>query len=99
MRLSRLLFVVAVLLTSGLMAASEVPEILTLTDNVSNDYELGWQRPTGCSSQQMVRDATAQSGCLVAPSLQSDFQVSLSSTSRYQQTSPPLLSMLGVQRK
>ena len=99
MRLSRSILVVAVLLTSGLMAASEVPEILTLTDNVSNDYELGWQRPAGPSSQLIVRDATAPSRWLVAPSLQPDLPVSLSSTTLHNQTSSPLLSMLGVQRK
>ena len=99
MRLSRSILVVAVLLTSGLMAASEVPEILTLTDNVSNDYELGWQRPAGPSSQQMVRDTIAPSGWLVAPSLERGVPLSFSSTIPHNQMSPPLLSMLGVQRK
>jgi len=39
MKLSRRVLSIAVLLVGGLMAFSEVPEILTLTDNVSNDCE------------------------------------------------------------
>ncbi len=59
------MLVVAVLLTSGLMAASEMPELLTLTDNVSNDYELTCQCLPGCSTQQIVRSATTPSRWLV----------------------------------
>jgi hypothetical protein len=99
MRLSRLIFVIAVVLISGLMAASEVPEILTLTDNSSNDYVFAWQRLPGWSSQQMLRDATGLSGWLAAPALQLDFPVCFSSSTSLKQTSPPLLSMLGVQLK
>ena len=39
MRLPRKAFTIAVLLVGGLMAFSEVPELLSLTDNVSNDCE------------------------------------------------------------
>jgi hypothetical protein len=98
MRLSRRIFVIAILLTSGLMAASEVPELLTLSDNVSNDCELGWQRFRGCASQPEARDATAANRRLVAPNSQ-HLTASFSSTIPLKQSSSPLLSMLGVQRK
>jgi len=38
--ISRRLLTVTVLLLGTLMAVSEAPEILTLTDNTSNDYEV-----------------------------------------------------------
>ena len=99
MRLSRRIFVIAVLLTSGLMAASEVPEILTLTDNVSNDYVLRSQRLPGCSLQDVTQNATTSAGSQFAASLQDVLPGLFSSTTQLEQTSSLPLSMLGVQRK
>ena len=93
------MLVIAVLLTSGLMAASEVPELLTLTDNVSNDFEIACQRLTGCSSQQIVRNATTPAWWAVALSPQLDLPAFFSSTTPLEEKTSPLLSMLGVQRK
>lgn len=90
---------IAVLFTSGLMAANEVPELLTLTDNVSNDYELGWQRLPGRSVQDVTRDTTAVSSCSLTLSSYPDLALSFTSTSPLKQISPLFLSMLVVQRK
>jgi hypothetical protein len=78
---------------------SEVPELLTLTDNVSNDYELGWQRLPGSSVQDVARDTTTVNGGVRPSDLQLNLLTSLSSTTSAQQMSPSPLSMLGVQRK
>lgn len=99
MRLPRRMLVVAVMLASGLMAASEAPEILSLTDNASNDCELAWQRPPGCSSQQIVRRATTPTQRLVVPDSQRDLPPFSSSTTSLRQSPSLPLSMLGVQRK
>jgi hypothetical protein len=93
------MLVIAVLLTSGLMAASEMPELLTLTDNVSNDYELACQCLPGCSTQQIVRSATTPSHWLVAANSQPGIPAFFSSTTCFEEKNSPSLSILGVQRK
>jgi hypothetical protein len=92
------MLVIAVLLTSGLMAASEMPELLTLTDNVSNDYELSCQGLPGCFSQQIVRSANTPSRWLVAADPRPAVPAFLSSSTPLNENASPLLSMLGVQR-
>ena len=92
------MLVIAVLITSGLMAASEVPEILTLTDNVSNDYELSCQGLPGCFSQQIVRNATTPVQWLNAANSRTEAPAFLFSTAPLKEAASPLLSMLGVQR-
>ncbi len=99
MRLSRRMLVMAVLLTSGLMAASELPELLTLTDNVSNDYELASQGHPGCSSQQIERSATTPSQWLSASEQRHEFPVCFSPLTPFEEQTSPPLSILGVQRK
>jgi hypothetical protein len=99
MRLSRRIFVIAILLTSGLMAANEVPELLTLSNNVSNDYELACQRVPGCSAQLIVRSATRPARWLAAPASQPELPAFFSSTTFAEEMNSPPLSVLGVQRK
>ena len=99
MGLSRRMFAVAVLLTSGLMAANELPELFTLSDNISNDCGLASQGPSACFSQHVMRGASAAKQWLRAPNSHHRPPASFSSTTALEQTSPPLLSMLGVQRK
>jgi len=98
MRISRIILAIVVLLTSGLMAANEVPELLTLTDNVTNDFELACQHVPSCSSQQIVRDATTPTRWLVTPTLTPDRPDFFFSTATVEEASRPL-STLGVQRK
>ncbi len=93
------MLVIAVLLTSGLMAANEVPELLTLTDNVSNDFELACQHVPGCSSQQIARTATTPTGWLVTRNSQSHLPACFSSETQFEELASPPLSILGVQRK
>ena len=57
MKLSERMLTVAVLLVGALMAVSEAPEILTLTDNVSNDCV--WvQTAQGSARHCVVKDPT-----------------------------------------
>ncbi len=62
MTLSRRILTIAVLVVGALMTVSEVPEILALTDDISNDYELAvigrqsWRR---CMVEDSTRRVTS----------------------------------------
>src|ERR1035437_1560025 len=57
MKLSHRMLTVAVLLVRALMGVSEAPEILTLTDNASNDY-LAVRIERVSARASIVKDAT-----------------------------------------
>jgi len=89
----------AVLLVSGLMAISEAPEILTLTDNVANDCEsvqvVRQNRPQG---EDSIGQMTSERAPISAyTSDRGGTQRFLSSPPR--QSSPSLLLLLVTQRK
>jgi hypothetical protein len=59
MKLPRRVLTIAVVLAGGLMAFSELPEILALTDNVNNDCE-SVHIARGFSHSCVVKDPTRQ---------------------------------------
>jgi len=61
MKFLRVTFTFAAVLVAVLMAFSEFPELLTLTDNVTNDYTLriGSERPHAGVVKDSRREATA----------------------------------------
>lgn len=98
MRLSHRMLTIAVLLVGGLMALSEAPEILTLTDNVSNDCES--VQVAGQSRQRcLVEDSTGKvsHGRVLSSGDRGSAQSFLSSPSL--ESSRSLLLLLVTQRK
>jgi len=93
------MLLIAILLTSGLMAASEVPELLTLTDNITNDFELACQHLPGSCSQQIVRSASSPVRWLAAPISHSDRPACFSAAVPFEEQTSPPPSNFGIQRK
>jgi len=97
--ISRRLLTVTVLLLGTLMAVSEAPEILTLTDNTSNDYEVAVEiarahRPDLPDGNARIANSTAaasEPGCQ-APLRESCLSLPV-------RTGSTLLLLLTTQRK
>ena len=89
MKLSHRMLTVVVLLVGALMAVSEAPEILTLTDNASNDYlsvRIGRVSPRTSIVKDATHEATSPHVLFGAPYGERDvaahsFLLSRSSTS------------------
>jgi len=98
MRITRHILTVLILLTSGLMAAGEVPELLTLSDDLSNDIGctvLGEQR-------RPIREAAERKERLREPAAGGNPTGLISNFSSTVLLKPSLLvslPMLCVQRK
>ena len=101
MRVSRYILVLLALLTCGMMAAAEVPEMFSLSDDTSNDFvchPLGEQRLVGSCAQPLAERPTllrrqseiGKRTGLIGVSFSSAFP---------DQSSSPSLPMLGIQRK
>jgi len=101
MRVSRYILVLLALLTCGVMAAAEVPEMLSLDDDTSNDFvcrPLGAERPVESASRHLAEHPASQ--CRQSRTRSNKRLIEASSTSPYpDQASPPSLPMLGIQRK
>lgn len=100
MRFSHRVLGVVVLLVGGLMAVSEAPELLALTDNVSNDCEsVQIVRPgaRGCLSTHSTREITPPQTFPGASASSKAVALSLSFLSSGSTRS--LLALLVTQRK
>jgi hypothetical protein len=100
MKFSRSMLTVLVLLVGGLMAVSEAPEILTLSDNVSNDCEtVEITRPSArkCAVTDSPRKITPGQPLLSSPAVGDAVAHELMSPSS--RSSRGLLLLLVTQRK
>jgi len=102
MRIARHILTLLVLLTSGLMAVAEVPELLTLSNDVSNDFEcavLGEQRTIKSHSRQSSEPTARRREPAGAGNRRGPISSGFSSPSALKLSLSLSLPMLCVQRK
>jgi hypothetical protein len=101
MRLSHRMLAIAVLLTGGLMVLSQTSEILSLSDNVSNDCE-ATQIVRRSQQQCVVEDSSAQTtagGTIFSASSRDRGEIRSFLSSSFPHSSSSLLLLLVTQRK
>jgi len=102
MKLSHRMLTIVVLLVGALMAVSEAPEILTLTDNTSNDYlsvQIRRVSPRTSLVKDVTHEATSPHVLFGAPYGERDVAAHSFLLSRSSTSPRSLLFLLVTQRK